>query len=83
MPSITTNFKNLEKSDILKNASKIYFSQNCECLVCFFKLTRSVYYQLHLYLIKSSLKTIFLKKIYFCILTKKNRGLKDRYTFAH
>ena len=27
------NFKNLKKSDIFKNAQKIYFNQNSKCLV--------------------------------------------------
>ena len=50
---------------------------------CFFKLTRPVYYQLHLNMIKTSLKTIFLlKKSYFCIFNKKKkkRGLKDSFS---
>ena len=33
------NFKNLEKCDILKNASKIYFSQNFKCFVLPIALT--------------------------------------------
>ena len=55
----------------------------------FLKSTRPVYYQLHLDLIKPSLKTIFLKKNHiFAFLTKKpwierQLCLKDRYAFAH
>ena len=40
------DFKNREKCDILKNASKIYFSQIFKCLV-FLKSAGPVYYQLH------------------------------------
>ena len=55
------NFKNLEKNDILKNCVKNDFSQ-ISSVWCFLKSTRPVYYQVHLNLIKTSLKTIFLPK---------------------
>ena len=42
---------------------------------CFLKSTRPVYYQLHLNLIKTSLKTIFLKNTYFCIFNQETLGL--------
>ena len=74
------NFKNLEKCDILKNAKKstVVKISSVWCS------TRPVYHQLHLNLIKTSLKTIFLKKNHiFAFLTKKpwierQLFLKDR-----
>ena len=64
-------FKNLEKCDILKYAQKSTLV-NISSVWCFLKSTRPINYQLHLNLIKTSLKTIFFKKNHiFAFLTKK------------
>ena len=66
------NFKNLEKCAILKKMRKKSTLVKIPSGWCFLKSTRPVYYQLHLHLIKTSLKTIFLKKNHiFAFLTKK------------
>ena len=76
------------KNVIFKKKRKNLLKAKFQMFGVFLKLTRPVYYQLNLNLIKNFNKTIFLQKACFCILNKKKRGLKDnfsenRQTFAH
>ena len=73
------NFKNLEKSDILKIAKKILFSQNFKSLV-FFEVGKPGLLPTALkYDIKFHSKPFYLKSI-FLHFYPKNCGLKENFS---